>query len=79
MNERLKALSPLDKLELGYAFVTDKKFKRINSVKKLKKDDIITLRFRDGSADAKIISGDDISSLWYGDKKKCKETLIITV
>ena len=63
MNERLKALSPLDKLELGYAFVTDKKFKRINSVKKLKKDDIITLRFRDGSADAKIISGDDISSL----------------
>ena len=52
--ERLKGLSPLDKLSLGYAFVTDMEYNRINSVSELKSQEEILLSFLDGRVLAKV-------------------------
>ena len=52
--ERLKGLSPLDKLSLGYAFVTDMEYNRINSVSELKRQEEILLSFSDGRVLAKV-------------------------
>ena len=54
--ERLKGLSPLDKLSLGYAFVTDMEYNRINSVSELKRQEKILLSFSDGRVLAKVES-----------------------
>ena len=52
--ERLKGLSPLDKLSLGYAFVTDMEYNRINSVSEVKREEKILLSFSDGRVLAKV-------------------------
>ena len=52
--ERLKGLSPLDKLSLGYAFVTDMEYNRINSVNEVKSQEEILLSFSDGRVLAKV-------------------------
>ena len=52
--ERLKGLSPLDKLSLGYAFVTDMEYNRINSVSEVKREEKILLGFSDGRVLAKV-------------------------
>lgn len=51
----LEALNPLSVMNRGFT-ITYKKKKLINSVKKLKKDDEITVKFADGEATAKVIS-----------------------
>ena len=52
--ERLKGLSPLDKLSLGYAFVTDMEYNRISSVSEVKSQEEILLSFSDGRILAKV-------------------------
>jgi exodeoxyribonuclease VII, large subunit len=46
--ERLKGLSPLDKLSLGYAFITDMEYNRINSASEVEPEEEILLNFSDG-------------------------------
>ena len=53
--QRLKGLSPLEKLSSGYAFVTNEKYERINSIQKVEKEDVLTLHFADGSAKVKVM------------------------
>ena len=52
--ERMKLLSPLTRLEQGYASITDDRGKRVNEAAGLKAGDNIVLTLRDGRADAKI-------------------------
>lgn len=53
--EKLKGLSPLDKISSGYAFVTDKEYKRVKSVKDIKKSEELILNFSDGKVYAKAM------------------------
>jgi hypothetical protein len=53
--QRLKGLSPLEKLSSGYAFVTNEKYEHINSVQKVEREDVLTLHFADGSAKVKVM------------------------
>ena len=52
---RLDTLSPLKTLARGYSLTTNLDGKVVKSVKELHKDEKITLRFHDGSADVKVI------------------------
>lgn len=52
LSQRLRLASAKERLAGGYAFVTDKNFRRVSSVSRLRKGDPIKLRFSDGSADA---------------------------
>ncbi len=52
---KLDTLSPLKTLTRGYCIVTFDNEKIINSVKNIKKNDIINLKFKDGDKKAKII------------------------
>ena len=54
--ERLKALSPLNRLRGGFAYVTDEDGKAVRSVSDLRTGDTASLRFRDGEAKAEIRS-----------------------
>lgn len=47
--ERLKGLSPLDKLSQGYAFVEGDDGRVVNSVKNVKKDDKLCIYVKDGA------------------------------
>ena len=52
---KLDSLSPLKTLARGYSLTTDGKGKIINSVKNVKKDDELIIRFKDGSSNVKVI------------------------
>ena len=54
MISKLETLSPLHTLMRGYT-VTQKENKIVNSVKLLRKEDIVQLKFYDGEAEAKIL------------------------
>ena len=54
--ERLKALSPLNRLRGGFAYVTDGEGKAVRSVSDLRTGDTASLRFRDGEAKTEIRS-----------------------
>ena len=54
--ERLKALSPLNRLRGGFAYVTDGDGKAVRSVSDLRTGDTASLRFRDGEAKTEIRS-----------------------
>ncbi len=47
--ERLKRLSPLDKLESGYSYVENQKGENIRSVRRARVGDILRIRMKDGS------------------------------
>ena len=51
---RLDTLSPLKTLTRGY-IIAEKDEKNVKSVKELKKDDIINLKFIDGNINTKVI------------------------
>lgn len=53
--EKLKSNSALDSMKKGFAFVQNDKNKKIVSVKQIKKNDRLKLRFHDGSIDTKVI------------------------
>ncbi|WP_036606406.1 exodeoxyribonuclease VII large subunit [Oribacterium sp. P6A1] len=52
--ERLEAVSPLRKLSGGYGFIRDDEGKRVDSVKKLKKGDLISTTLKDGTLKSRI-------------------------
>ena len=53
---KLETLNPILTLKRGYAIVK-KDNKAIDSIKKMKKDDIINIELQDGIVNAKIIGG----------------------
>ncbi len=53
---RLNALNPLSVLSRGYTFVSGREGKILKSAKDVKKDDEVTLRFKDGEAKAQVTS-----------------------
>lgn len=54
--ERMKVLSPLDKLKGGYAYVSDDNGHAIKSAASIKSGDIINFRLSDGEASARVES-----------------------
>ena len=64
--EKMKGLSPLEKLNKGYSYIVDDKGSNINSVKKINKDDKIKVYFTDGIADACI---ENITEVDFGGRK----------
>lgn len=52
--ERLRGVSPLDKLSQGYSFLTDEQGNSIKSVTRIKKDDTLVIYVTDGSINAKV-------------------------
>ncbi len=53
--ERMKGLSPLNKLSGGYAYVTDPKGKAVKDPMMLKEKDVIGLRFKKGKIKAEVL------------------------
>ncbi len=58
--ERLKAASPLDKLKSGFSYVSDSSGKAVNSIKKAKPGNELTIAVTDGLIKAKTISVESI-------------------
>lgn len=54
--ERMKGLSPLERISNGYAFVTDGTGKRLTGINSINADDDIRLTMSDGAVDAKVIN-----------------------
>lgn len=54
--EKLRANDTLQKLENGFLYTTNENNIKVNSVKKIKNDDIIKLYLVDGSIDSKVIN-----------------------
>ena len=52
--ERLKALSPLNRLRGGFAYITDRTGHAVKRTGELQTGEIVGLRFRDGKAEAEI-------------------------
>ena len=51
---RMEAVSPMKRLASGYAFVKNEKGKKISGVSQLHKQDLVSLHYLDGFADAVI-------------------------
>lgn len=54
--EKMRANDTLHKLEKGFLYTTNKNNKKINTIKQVKKGDIIKLYLVDGNIDSKVIS-----------------------
>lgn len=52
--ERLKGVSPLEKLNSGYSYVKDEQGRNIRSVEQVQAGDLLTIRVKDGSVDARV-------------------------
>ena len=52
--EKMKGLSPLEKLNKGYSYIVDEDGSNINSVNKVNEDDRVRIYFTDGIASARI-------------------------
>lgn len=66
--EKMKAVSPLEKLSQGYACVTDEKEKRIYSVEQVKPGDTVNIYVSDGC----IRAAAERSTVWQDEKRKQK-------
>ncbi|MDO5563763.1 MAG: exodeoxyribonuclease VII large subunit [Eubacteriales bacterium] len=55
----LEALSPLQKLKSGYAYVENKYSKKISSIKDIKEGEVIKAYIKDGSFESKIIQKEE--------------------
>lgn len=52
--EKMKGLSPLNKLNQGFAYITDEKNQMINTIEKIETGDTILIQVKDGSLKAKV-------------------------
>ena len=52
--QRMKGLSPLEKLSSGYSYVSDQAGKNIRSVKQVETGQLVTVRVKDGSFEASV-------------------------
>lgn len=57
---RLHGMSPLERLSRGFGFVTDKDGKPVASVKKLQKEEILSVRLADGRVETRILEVEDL-------------------
>ena len=64
--ERMKGLSPLEKLSKGYSYIVDEDGNNINSVSKVNKGDNVRIYLTDGIADAHI---DNVTEVDLGGRK----------
>lgn len=53
--ERMKGLSPLDKLNSGFSYVEDTEGKNVRSIEQIKPGDDLTIQMSDGSASARVV------------------------
>lgn len=53
--ERMKGLSPLDKLNSGFSYVEDAQGKNVRSIEQIKPGDDLTIQMSDGSASARVV------------------------
>lgn len=53
--ERMKGLSPLDKLNSGFSYVEDAEGKNVRSIDQIKSGDDLTIQMSDGSASARVV------------------------
>ncbi|MCR4833495.1 MAG: exodeoxyribonuclease VII large subunit [Butyrivibrio sp.] len=53
--ERMKGLSPLDKLNSGFSYVEDAEGKNVRSIEQIKPGDDLTIQMSDGSASARVV------------------------
>lgn len=56
--EKLKGLSPLDKLNQGYSYVSDSSGKKVTSIEQVKTGDLLDIYMADGCLKADVISGE---------------------
>ena len=54
--ERLKALSPLDKLQSGFSYISDENGKNVRSIEGVNAGDRLEINVRDGVIDAEVIN-----------------------
>lgn len=66
---RLHGLSPLERLSRGFGFVTDKDGKPVASVKKLQREEILSVRLADGRVETRILEIEDLKP----DNRKLEE------
>jgi exodeoxyribonuclease VII large subunit len=52
--EKLKGLSPLDKLSQGYAYVEDENHKVLNNIDNIKKGDLVNIYVKNGKVEATV-------------------------
>lgn len=52
--EQMKGLSPLDKLNQGYAYAADRKGATLTSIRQVSEGDLVTVYVKDGSLDATV-------------------------
>ena len=62
--EKLKGLSPLEKLSQGYAYVEDANHRVITDVNNVKADDQIQIYIKNGTIQARVSK---IEEVWYGE------------
>lgn len=65
-SERLKGLSPLDKLSKGYAYVTNSDGKALKSVDNISENELIDIYLKDGSVQARVIEKNQNGGISYG-------------
>ena len=58
---KLEALSPLSKLSKGYALVVDEDNRPVQSVKKVKENEIVTISLLDGDIKARVEERQEIA------------------
>ena len=52
--ERLKGVSPLDKLNQGFSYVADENGKTVNNIDKINKGDLLTIHVKNGKINARV-------------------------
>ena len=54
--ERMKGLSPLEKLNSGFSYVADEEEKNVRSISQVREGQILTIHMKDGTARTKVLS-----------------------
>lgn len=54
--ERMKGLSPLEKLNSGFSYVADEEEKNIRSISQVREGQVLTIHMKDGTARTKVLS-----------------------
>lgn len=62
--QRMKGLSPLEKLSSGYSYVSDQRGRNIRSVEQVAPGELVTVQVKDGSFEA------DVKGVYHGWKKE---------
>lgn len=54
--ERMKGLSPLEKLNSGFSYIADEEEKNIRSISQVREGQVLTIHMKDGTARTKVLS-----------------------